>query len=151
MNILFVSYKPFNPSFGGIERVTDILTKALLERGHQVYYLCNYMENLQMLAYEFPVPLFMLPSRGEFQSKDNMEFYINLLSKLNIDIVVNQQGLFPYWYETLLYSTRSISVLHAMPDYSIKTECQRILRPPLNIIDNIKYLIKLLLYPFISA
>ncbi len=149
MNILFVSFLPFNPSFGGVERVTDVLSKALSSRGHRVYYLCDYVENRIMLEYDFPVPLFIFPYRGGFDSNGNIMYYKELLKEQAIDVVVYQQALFACWYETLLLAPKCVSVLHAMPDYSVKTEMQRIFYTPKNIREYIKYPVKLLLYPFL--
>lgn len=149
MNILFVSFVPFNPSFGGVERVTDVLAKALLLRGHKVFYLCKYVDEHQLLDYDFPAPLFLFPNGDKLESKDNVKFYRELLKDQAIDIVINQQGLFPCFYEVMLYSTKCVSVLHAMPDYSVKTEMQRIFRSPQKVIEYVKYPIKLMLYPLL--
>ena len=95
MNILFVNSIPFNPIGGGIERVTDILTKELQKRGYCVYYLCGYVDenHEQMLDYDFPAKLYSLPQKGLFDSNENLIFYEKLLYRLNIDIVINQRGL----------------------------------------------------------
>ena len=39
MSILFIAYFQMEPSVGGIQRVTDILTNELIRRGHNVNYL----------------------------------------------------------------------------------------------------------------
>lgn len=61
MRILFVNNIPFNPIYGGIERVTDILAKALKEHGHEVFYLCFYLgeQQREMLEYDFPAMLYI--------------------------------------------------------------------------------------------
>lgn len=60
MNILFVNDIPFNPIGGGLERVTDILTKEQLRRGHTIYYLyCKLRPKRQILLdYQFPVRVY---------------------------------------------------------------------------------------------
>lgn len=153
MRILFVNNIPFNPAYGGIERVTDVLTKALIKRGHQVFYLCSYIHEHEnsVLEYDFPAMLFMLPSPSGFLVKENIIFYKELLKKQSIDIVVNQRGLSSEFNETLLHGTKCISVLHAMPNCSILAECQNILSEPSNFIESLKYPLKVLLYPFLSC
>ena len=46
MNILFISPIPIIPYFGGIERVTDILSRELQRRGHCVVFLCYRDKNV---------------------------------------------------------------------------------------------------------
>ena len=40
MNILFIATFPIIPHEGGVQRVTDTLSREFLKRGHQVTYLC---------------------------------------------------------------------------------------------------------------
>ena len=94
IKILFVNERPFNPIVGGIERVTDVLTKSLLSKGYTIYYLCGKVEEQKdVLNYDFPVPLYQLPEYGLFDSVINLQFYEELLNQLEIDIVINQRGL----------------------------------------------------------
>lgn len=95
MNILFVNDIPFNPSLGGIERVTDILTKEFIKNGHRVFYLCGYINETQqsMLDYNFPCPIYILPEPDLYRSQKNLLFYRSLITQLQIDIVINQRGL----------------------------------------------------------
>lgn len=46
MNIMFVFYKPIIPDEGGVQRVTDILAKELIYRGHKVIFLCHSDKDL---------------------------------------------------------------------------------------------------------
>lgn len=154
MNILFVNNNPANPSAGGIERVTDVLTKMFLRGGHTVYYLCEKVSQSQewVLKYDFPVAVYQLPKFGRFNIIENASFYKSLLAKLNIDVVVNQRGL-GGWYNDMLSITdvKIISVIHNRADAPI-------IEYPNIIIDRtsppyikIKRLIKTVLYPIISA
>ncbi len=123
MNILFISNNPFNPALGGIERVTDTLAKELLKRGHHVFYLCEKVstEYINILDYDFPAKLFLLPESGLLENNTNLQFYKQLQTKLNIDIVINQRGL-GGWFNEFLYNTSSkvISVIHSVPDSAVK-------------------------------
>ncbi|KAA3702213.1 glycosyltransferase family 4 protein, partial [Bacteroides salyersiae] len=84
--ILFVYPNEFNPQLGGIERVTDLLTKELIERGYDVKYLNVVKSGIE---YKFPAPVFYFPSQ---MVKDpiNTVFYKQFLKEQKIDIVVNQ-------------------------------------------------------------
>ena len=119
MNILFVNDIPFNPVGGGLERVTDVLTKELIRRGYSVYYLCGKLPESKcyLLDYKFPVELFQLPNFGMFNNEGNITYYKSLQSNLNIDIVINQRGL-DGCFNDLLPVTQSklISVIHSIPD-----------------------------------
>ena len=87
MNILFVNDIPFNPTLGGIERVTDILAKFLIKRGYGVYYLSGFIESFEMLAYEFPVQMHTLPAKGLFNNIENYNYYINFIKENKIDTI----------------------------------------------------------------
>ena len=59
MKLLFVNNIPFNPIAGGIERVTDVLAKELIKRGHRVYYLCAKIDasGQCLLNYDYPAKI----------------------------------------------------------------------------------------------
>ena len=122
MNILFVNNIPFNPIGGGIERVTDILTRELLKRGYTVYYLCARVPESErhLLDYTFPVKLYQLPEYGLFNKEENIEFYRQLQTELNIDVVVNQRGAWGLFNDLLSISKAPIlSVIHSIPDCGV--------------------------------
>ena len=151
MRILFVNNIPFNPQYGGIERVTDLLAKALIQRGHNVFYLSDYVDEQRktILEYDFPVPLYSLPNMGRYHSEENVLYYKQLLKDLRIDIVVNQRGLSSDLNEILLHGVKSISVLHSDPEAYIYFELQRIQKYSSNFIGYVKLFAKLLLYPYL--
>lgn len=106
MNILFINNIPFNPRYGGIERVTDILTKGLLalNKGYQIYYLTFKIENKEMLDYDFPVPLYELPCDGWLENDNNLAYYCRIINENQIDIIVNQRGTY------LIIDNRNVNV-----------------------------------------
>ena len=142
MNILFAYPTCFNPQRGGVERVTDILAKSLLEKGHNVFYL-NWSGEKDNI--EYPASIFYLPS-SDLEDPKNLRAYNNFLVKNSIDIVINQHGL----YEGTYFLSRIknpevklISVLHNDPfgyydhlfadlmtlrDSSIKEKIKRVAR-----------------------
>lgn len=152
MKILFVNNIPFNPLLGGVERVTDTLTRALIAKGgYSIYYLCGKVEpqDEYCLKYDFPARQYMLPEFGFFSSDKNKEFYRNLLEELNIDIVVNQRGLDSEFDKVLnIGDVKKISVLHTKPNAKINHDLSRMLLFSNEPKEQVKKYIKILLYPF---
>lgn len=143
MNILFVNDSPFNPIIGGLERVTDVLTKELQMLGYGVYYLCGKINplNNSMLDYAFPAPLYLLPNYGLFEDAANCSYYRELIIELQIDVVINQRGL-RGWFNGLLNhtNTKLISVIHSTPDSYIRVsvaQLKEVTRPPFKYIKKI--------------
>lgn len=151
MNILFVNDSPFNPIVGGLERVTDVLTKELQKRGHSVFYLCAkiHPSKSDLLAYEYPAPLYQLPEYGLFDNEKNGAYYKSLQQALNIDIVVNQRGL-GGWFNNLLSLTEAklVSVIHSIPDATIFLFLNQLIANTAPPFQKIKHIIKRLLSPF---
>lgn len=123
MNILFVNNNPFNPMAGGIERVTDILAKELLNRGYGVFYLWEKIDEskLYLLNYEYPVKFYQLPEMGLFDNDINISFYKRLLAELNINVVINQRGA-GGWFNACLRASigvKRLSVIHSVPECDV--------------------------------
>lgn len=93
-NILFYYPTPIIPSYGGVERVTDILSHEFINRGYNVFYLNRYQEETISSS---DIETYYLPSK-ELNSIDNVLFYKNLLLKKNINIIINQHGHFEGTY-----------------------------------------------------
>ena len=149
MNILFVNDIPFNPTLGGIERVTDILAKFLMKRGYGIYYLSGFVDSPEMLAYEFPVQMHTLPVRGLFNHIENYNYYINFIKENNIDIIINQRGLDLRFKKLLdVECVKKISVLHSTPHAPYRM-LSKIFYKSANFIDLIKNIVKFLLFPLI--
>lgn len=114
MNIVFAYPTEFNPQNGGIERVTDILARALLKNGYKIFYL-NWKRNKDQ--YNYPAPIIDLPN-PELNSLQNLDFYNDFLVKQKIDIVINQHGLYEGTYflsQIKKAGIKGISVLHSNP------------------------------------
>lgn len=147
-NILFVGRIPFNPSLGGVERVSDILAKEFIRRGHRVFYLCEVVPDTEMLRYVFPAPLTVLSEGGGFNNTVNISAYKDFLLENNIDLVINQQGWAPCMNRVLSLA-RTISVIHTSEDGLVKMDMSysRMLRREKTIVGFIRWLIKIVLYP----
>lgn len=152
IKILFVNERPFNPILGGIERVTDILAKALIAKGqYSVYYLCGKVEDKDMhsLEYDFPAKLYTLPEYGLFKDDKNIRFYQDLLERHHIDIVINQRGLNGGFNQILpIGDARKISVIHSKPNSQINHNIARILLFSSEFKEQLKKCIKISIYPF---
>ncbi len=86
MNILFYFYKPIIPHIGGVQRVTDNLTKEFVSRGHSVWFLCS--ENVgRENDYSFiTAPQYYIDFQ-ELGIENNIQA---LIHKHNINVVINQ-------------------------------------------------------------
>ena len=122
MNILFIYSKMFNPTTGGIERVTDLLCREFKHHGHNVAYLNNASDSSDG-GYAYPAPIYFFPDNrtgNDAETPKNIDFYNRLLIKCDIDIVINQDLLF---YEEIITAatipakTKVIAVLHSNPLY----------------------------------
>lgn len=145
MNILFVNDIPFNPIGGGLERVTDILTKELQKRGHTIYYLCCKLASRRqfLLDYNFPAEVYQLPCDGLFDIDENITFYKSLLSDLEVDVVINQRGLGGQFNELLPYtSAKIISIIHSIPEGNIILHLNSIITRTVPPFVNLKKIVK---------
>lgn len=150
MNILFINNIPFNPTLGGIERVTDILTKALIKLGYNIYYLCGYTNNIEAFEYDFPVKMNIFPEPGLFQSSNNILFYEEFIKNNKIDIIINQKGLDTFLNQALeVDNVKKITVLHSKPKAYLNLYTNNIINKPSNYIDYLKNTMKVLLYPLL--
>ena len=67
MNILFVSDQPFNPAYGGIERVTDLIVRELLRRGgYEITYLCERVKDQSIMSMIIQLRWFHYPMKEVF-------------------------------------------------------------------------------------
>ena len=114
--ILFVYRTAFHPLRGGVERVTESLAKALLEKGYKVLFL-HSKRDTEIADYAYAAPTYYFPTKSYF-SKENIEFYHRFLKEKKIDIVINQSG---YYRASNLYlntgnpAIKTITVIHSAP------------------------------------
>lgn len=110
MNILFVYNGPIIPEFGGIERVTSVLTDFFISKGITVHYLSLEKCNETSRQFCLPTPL-------DIYSEENQLFFSQLLDKNKIDIIINQSGLNPkvsrFCYLCKSRNIKLISVIHS--------------------------------------
>lgn len=117
MNVLFCANYPFNPKYGGVGRVTDLLTKGLitLDKEYNIFYLTPKVIDRDMLNYNFPAKVYELPEIGNYDIKENKNFLLKIIEENNIDIVINQEGSFLKeidFLQAVRVKCKVVSVLH---------------------------------------
>lgn len=114
MNILFVNPDPIIAHIGGIQRVTDILSRELMKMGNVVNFLSTAIkgdENIETCAPQYYLPF------DHADEKECIRRYLDLLNYLKPDCIIFQ------WVdkdvEAYLKSTpknlKIISVVHSQP------------------------------------
>lgn len=119
MNILFLAPFPIIPSNGGVQRVTDTLSREFVRRGHKVIFLSTKMPypgypNADFTDYSCPQEYII----GFSTDRQNaIKSYHLLLKRYSIEIIINQD-INSLCY-SLLKSTpdhiRIITVYHSKP------------------------------------
>lgn len=100
MNILYIFNKPIIPRDGGVERVTDNLSREFVKRGHNVYFLC-YTHESEISDSTISCPQYYL-SLTNIDSAQKQ--YYTLLETFKIHYIINQ-----------ILSKESFSLLHITP------------------------------------
>lgn len=120
MNICFVTSDYVSPTRGGIEKVTFILSNALINRGHSVYIISKDYpkDGDETLKYHF-----VLPS-PDICSNENIGYINSFISQNNVDIIINQshhKAVFDLLIRARgLKKVRIISTLHTDPTCFLK-------------------------------
>ena len=154
MNILFLYGGLINPTKGGVQRVTKVLADYFELQGNSVYFLSLMRPD----GNEYIDPRqFVLPDNKKFNTKENIQFYKEFITKHSIDVVVNQGGLGKDCSRLANYSNDLgalvLSVLHNSPLAKIihfsSSQKGRFLKPNLDFLlplTDIKWVKKTLLW-----
>lgn len=86
MNICFITSDYASPTRGGIEKVTFVLSNALIRRGHSVYIISK---DCLKDGDEVQSNHFILPS-PDINSTENIIYIQSFISEKNINILINQ-------------------------------------------------------------
>lgn len=151
--ILFVYPTPFNPIAGGVERVTDLLAKEFIQRGYKVLYLHHVHKDL-LMSYDYPAPVYFFPN-SDYNSSENVVYYHEFLKEHEVDIIINQCGLFG---DSSLYlnignnKCKTISVLHNNPMLNYKyLSSEELVLKEKTLVGWIKFFARIVLYPKIRS
>lgn len=136
--------------YGGVRTVTELLGKELSRRGHTVYILIGVRKYYNSKDFIDGYKSICLPDKN-FCSESNVSAYYRFLKENNIDIVINQDGLYE---RTLLIDKAKeigipvISVIHSNPmlEYNYLLKDALSLRNNTNI-EKLKRIARILLYP----
>ena len=150
MNIAFLFYCPIVPHIGGVQRVTDVLTKEFVKRGHNVIFICTESRNMDDAYQNYSATQIYLDS-----NKNEEEFiadYCKILHTNDIDVVISQEAQ----KESLLLlantpiCVKRISVVHIKPYAIIGNErrIKRAIRSRRLVTNLAKYLV--MLFPHIA-
>lgn len=114
-NILFYYPTPIIPESGGVERVTFLLSKYLIEQGYSIYYL-HLPSKFDYNTFPLDIKPIFLPDSC-LMSSTNIDYYNQIIEKYHIDIIINQQGQYEgaYFIGTLRSKIPIISVIHNNP------------------------------------
>ncbi len=116
MNILFIYPRMFHPQRGGIERVSDLLCREFVRRGHHVLCLHNVRDESRM-DYAYPAPFYFFPRQFQ-EVEGNGAFLHRFLQEHHIDIIIDQDPLIYYKLYPFFQALRgvhAISVIHNNP------------------------------------
>ena len=153
-NVCFAYITPFHPERGGIGRVTHSLTLEFQRRGYNVFYLIYPCAITIRHEYDYPAPLEYLPSTNCL-SQENINYYLEYLTRNKIDVVINQSGNFSdsaLWLKASELGIKVISVLHSTPWISYKHIWYSDIIPLKNdsFIEKLKRIARICLYPKIK-
>ena len=113
MNILFLFEAPIIPAVGGVQRVTEILTKEFQQSGHNVYYLAYAHKH--MLNYDkFSTLQFFIDSTS--LTKTQIEISLSdIITDNNIEYVISQNLNNNYVLRLIPKGVKIVSVCHTQP------------------------------------
>lgn len=118
MNICFLTLGHVSKTRGGIDRVTDTLAKAFIEKGHKVSMVSVWKAVEGDFIYPFQ---YFLPSQ-EIHSQENICYLTEFFASHKIDIIINQSE--PFALLKLIIDSHHnipmISVIHTDPCAAIK-------------------------------
>lgn len=119
MNICYISIGHISKQRGGVDRVTDVLSKELIARGHKVFLISLWQAIKGDIIYDYQ---YFLPSQ-EITSVENQKFLLDFFKKNNIQVIINQAEVFGIFQ--LLSSSHNnipiISCMHTDPLAPIKS------------------------------
>ncbi len=128
MKIAICNVQEFNPTIGGIERVSVSLATQLIACGVSIIFVsCRrspYSED-----YTLPAPQFFLPNDADY-AEENITALTDILKKEQVDIILNQNAhsqLFNKFCAKVKQKSGLplISVLHFCPDMRIRANRNR--------------------------
>lgn len=110
LTIIFYYKNAFNPTSGGVERISVVLGEEFVRKGMTVYFLSDEVDTQNC---DIRNNLFF-PADNALSNEKNMDFLRMFIKKHHVDIIINQAGFFPCCKNLGLCkgNAKIISVLH---------------------------------------
>ena len=107
--ILYYFLNQFDEHTGGVERISAVIGHYLNSKGNTIYYLSDNCDSATNCLNNI-----FLPKAGGLTNKENRNFLANFIEEENIDIIINQAGIFPssHYLIKIKGKARLISVMH---------------------------------------
>lgn len=123
MKIAICNVQEFNPTIGGIERVSVSLAKCLVEQGMKVVFV-SCRKSPYSEAYTLPARQLTLPQPVDY-CEENVMALANIVQTEHVDILLNQNSHSELYNRTCHEvkqhtCVKLISVLHFSPDMRLK-------------------------------
>lgn len=124
MKIAISNVQEFNPTIGGIERVSVSLANELVKYDDMEIIFIACRKSPYSKNYELPANQYFLPTPDDY-SRQNVEAFADIVKRENVDIILNQNA-HSYLYNkeieevAQLTGVKVVSVLHFCPDMRLK-------------------------------
>ncbi len=145
MKIAICNVQEFNPTIGGIERVSVSLARELIRAGMEVFFIaCRKSPYSE--AYELPARQVFLPGPEDY-SERNVESMARIIREEKADILLNQNSHSELYNRTCAEVKRAtgvrlVSELHFSPDARIRGNRNRFDFHHLSLRENIEGLLR---------
>lgn len=123
MKIAICNVQEFNPTIGGIERVSVSLAGSLIAMGVEVVFVaCR--KSAYSAPYTLPARQLFLPDSSDY-CRGNVDAFTHIIQEERVDILLNQNSHSELYNRTchevkMKTGVKMISVLHFSPDMRIK-------------------------------
>lgn len=129
MKIALCNVQEFNPTIGGIERVSVSLAECMLQRGVEIIFVACRKSPFSK-SYSLPAQQFFLPDSDDYTQR-NVSALRTILLEEKVDILVNQNSHSSLYNRTCFEAregtgVKLISALHFSPDGRIKGNRHRV-------------------------
>lgn len=113
MNIMFIALFPIVPYYGGVQRVTDILSREMQKRGHTVIYVA-YDRKERMTYGQFSAPQYYIETQGRCDEEIRKELS-EVVVKHQIEYVISQNLGNAHFVSLLPSNLKVVTVCHTQP------------------------------------
>ena len=123
MKVAICNVQEFDPTIGGIERVSVSVANSLIQLGVEIVFI-SCRKSPYSTNYELPAKQLFLPESDDFSEK-NVVYFSKLIEQEHIDILLNQNAHSELYNKTCIEvkkrtGVKLVSVLHFAPDMRIK-------------------------------